>query len=474
MGVRHRSMSSRHALLPSIVVLISLSGCAVGPDYRKPDTPAPAAWAEPGPWKVSAPRDHLPKGEWWTVYNDPVLDRLAAQATAASPTIRAALARRDQARALARIDSSALYPQLDVNAEAERGRTAPNRRTGASAYTDNTFTLPLDLSYELDLWGRVRRLDEGARARAAASEADYHNVLLGVQADVARTYFSLRALDAERALVARNVESRRRSLQIVQQRHALGASGLLDTSLAETELATSEDSLIEIDRNRTALRHALAVLCGQLPEGFELDEDPAAALAAVPAIPLGLPSELLERRPDVASAERGVAAANAGIGVAKAAFFPTITLFGSAGYSSNDLDSLLSRSSREWSLGPGISLPIFHGGRNTAGYRQAMAVWEEALANYRQSVLVAFQEVETTLSDLRRLGERGVVIDRAVVSSRRAATLVLERYRAGQVGYLDVTDAERTAIVNERAAVQLRGRQLVSSVILVKALGGGW
>lgn len=453
--------------LPAIAGVLLLAGCVVGPDYKKPDAPAPAAFVEPGPWKAAAPRDHLPKGAWWTIYHDATLDRLAAQATAASPTLQAALARRDQARAAARLERSDLFPQLGVNASAERQRTAS---TGA---TSNTFTLPLDLRYELDLWGRVRRSVESARATAAASEADYHNVLLGIQADVARAYFSLRALDVERALVARTRESRQRSLEIVQRRFKLGASGELDVSLAETELATAESDLLGIAQDRTALRYALAVLCGQLPEAFALEEN-AAPLGAAPAIPTGLPSDLLERRPDVAAAERTLAATNARIGVAKSAFFPSISLTGSAGYRSNDLDSLLEWSNRQWSIGPSVSLPIFTGGANRAAYERAQSVYAEALADYRRQVLVAFSEVETSLSDLRLLSERSAVLERAVASSRRAADLVLIRYRSGQVGYLDVTAAERTAIANERLAAQIRGQHLIASVVLVKALGGGW
>lgn len=458
------------ALIP-IVASLAVSGCMVGPDYQKPAIPAPAAFTETGPWKVAAPSDHLPKGSWWSIYNDPVLDRLANQATAASPTIQAAIARRDQAFALARVDRADLMPRLGVNASAERGRTAPTSRAAAS--TGNTFILPLDLSYEIDLWGRVRRSYESARANAEASEADYQNVLLGVQADVARAYFSLRALDVERALIARTQDSRMRSLEIVRRRFQLGASGELDVSLAQTELATSESDLLAIDQERTALRYALAVLCGQQPEGFTLEEN-ATPFGEVPAVPLGLPSQLLERRPDVAAAERSLAAVNAQIGVAKAAFFPAIGLTGSAGFRSDDLDDLLKWDNRQWSFGPSVSLPIFEGGRNRANYERAQAVYQEALAGYRQNILVAFSEVETALSDIRRLTDRSAVLDRAVASSRRAADLVSIRYRSGQVGYLDVTDAERTAIANERLAAQIRGQQFVSSVLLVKALGGGW
>lgn len=459
------------ALFPVFLASWALSGCAVGPNYQRPAADAPAAFVEPGPWKDAAPGDHLPKGNWWSIYRDPVLDGLARQATAASPTVQAAIARRDQAYALARIDRAGFFPQAAVNARAERERVGPTDRAAAS--TGTTFTLPLDLAYEVDLWGRVRRSYESARAGAQASEADYQNVLLGVQADVASAYFSLRALDVERALVARNLESRRRSLEIVRRRFDLGASAELDVSLAQTELATSESDLLAIDQERTALRYLLAVLCGQAPETFALEEN-AAPLGPAPAIPVGLPSQLLERRPDVAAAERTLAATHAQIGVARAAFFPAISLTGSGGYRSDELDSLLRWDNRQWSFGPSISLPIFEGGRNRANYQRAQAAYEETLAGYRQSILVAFSEVETSLSDLRRLADRGVVLERAVASSRRAADLVGIRYREGQVGYLDVTAAERTAIANERLAAQIRGRQLVSSVQLVKALGGGY
>lgn len=448
-----------------------LSGCLVGPDYRRPVVETPAAFTEPGPWKESAPRDHLPKGNWWTIYRDPVLDRLVTQATAANQTIAGAVARRDQARALARMDRADLFPQVSVNASAERGRTPPSPRS--SAETSNTFILPLDFSYELDLWGRARRANESARARAEASEADYHNVLLGVQTDVARAYFTLRSLDLERSLVARNRESRQRALEIVNRRQELGASAELDVNLAQTELATSESDLIAIDQDRSGLRYALAVLCGQMPETFALEEN-TAPLGPAPAIPVGLPSELLERRPDVASAERTLAATNAQIGVAKAAFFPAIGLTGTAGYRSSELDSLLKWDSRQWAFGPSLSLPVFEGGHNRANYERTRALYEEAFAAYRQSLLVAFSEVETTLSDVRRFAERSFVVDRAVASSRRAADLVMIRYRGGQIGFLDVTAAERTAIANERLAVQIRGQHLISSVLLVKALGGGW
>ena len=332
----------------------------------------------------------------------------------------------------------------------------------------------MDLRYEFDIWGRVRRLTEAAEARVAASEADYLTVLLLTQAETARVYFEVRTADAERALVLRIIESRRKSLDIVSNRQRQGADDRLSLSLAEAELSTAESDLIEIDRLRARLRHELAVLCGRNPSTFTIDEDPGVAVLPPPAIPVGLPSDLLERRPDISTAERALAAANADIGVARAAFYPSVTLFGAAGLGSAEIDKLLEWDSRAWSLGPALTVPIFDGKRNTANHRRALALYDEALARYRQQVLVAFQEVESCLGDLRRLAERTVTLERTVASSNRAAELMATRYRNGSVAYMDVTEAERIAIANERLAVQVRGKQLVTSVLLVKAIGGGW
>ncbi|MBP8255785.1 MAG: efflux transporter outer membrane subunit [Opitutaceae bacterium] len=470
-------LSYRHAMrfaglaacLP--VGFLVLGGCSVGPNYVRPVMVTPDAYTENGAWKPATPKDDLPKDNWWKIYKDPVLDRLASQCKAASPTLQAALARFEQARALVRVGRSALYPSVDVDASAVRGRSI-NRRANGSR-TGSTFSLPFDLSYELDLWGRIRRANEDARAQAEASAADYQNALLGLQADVVRSYFSLRSMEAEHLLLVRTLESRRQSLQIVKRRFDLGASGDLEVSLADAELATAEDDLLENEQERTALRLSLAVLCGEQPEQFHIEVD-ASPLPEAPMIPLALPSELIERRPDVAAAERRLAAANARVGVARAAFFPSIALTGAAGYASDELNSLLRWDSRIWSFGPLLNLPVFQGGRLNADLVRAQAAYAESLADYRQSVLVAFRDVETGLSDLRRLSDRRAVLERAVTSSRRAADLVGVRYRTGQVGYLDVTEAERTAITNERLAVTVRGEQLIASVLLIKALGGGW
>jgi multidrug efflux system outer membrane protein len=463
--------------LPAAFALILLGGCAVGPDYKRPDTPAPTAYVEPGPWKAATPKDDLPKGQWWKIFQDPVLDTLEAQAASASPTLQAAIARRDQAFAIAGLSRAEFFPWFSLDPSASRGRYSGERQTQIPAtrasYTTNSYNLPLDLSYELDLWGRVRRSNESARALADASAATYENVLLGVQGDVALTYFSLRSVMTEYGLVERSIQTRRDALDLVRKRFAGGASAQLDVLRAETELATAESDALALEQRRAALRHVLAVLCGQMPEGFTID-DRAELAATVPVLPVGLPSELLERRPDVAAAERVLAASNAQIGIAKAAFFPSIHLIGSAGYNSDDLSSLLNSDSRQWSIGPSISLPIFQGGRNVANYDRAKAAYTESVANYRQRVLVAFQEVEDGLSGLRYLDGQAAAIARAVNSSRQAASLSTVRYKAGLVSYLEVVDAERTALLNELTAAQLANQRLTTSILLVKALGGGW
>jgi len=461
----------------AFVLVLLTAGCAVGPNYQKPETSVPTTFLETGPWKVAAPRDALPKDNWWSIFADNVLDGFEHQAAAASPTLQAAVARRDQARALAGASRGDYFPQLSVDGNGTRTRYSANRQVppGASkaAYTTDSFLLPLDLSYEIDLWGRVRRANESARALADAADAAYHTVLLGVQADVAQTYFQIRSLNAERTIVSRSVETRRAALDLVRTRYAGGASGELDLLRAEAELASAESDALAIDQRRAQLRHVLAVLCGQLPESFHFDDNPSPAFA-LPTIPVGLPSELLERRPDVATAERTLAAFNAQIGVAKAAFFPSIHLVGSAGYNSTELNSLFDWPSRQWSVGPLVSLPIFQGGRNRANLQRAHAAYEEAVANYRIRVLVAFQEVEDGLSGLRYLDEQAMVTARAVTASRKAAELSALRYKSGLVSYLEVMDADRTALQNERLATQLEAQRLNGRILLIKALGGGW
>jgi len=451
----------------------------VGPDYERPTTTVPAQYkAESlGSWKEGTPLDHVPKGPWWEIFGDQTLNDLELRAALSNLDVKAAVARVDQARATARISRSELFPALDLNPAWRRERFSPNQVPGFGDLTANTFSVPLDLSYEIDLWGRVRRGFEGARAEAAASVAAFHNILLTLHADVAQTYFVLRSLDAEIASVANTVGLRHEQVQLVRGRFDGGIGNELDIARAETELATAEAEAAALDRRRTELENGLAILVGENPVTFRLAPIEAANVnwdPAPPTVPAGLPAELLERRPDVAEAERQLAAANARIGVAKAAFFPVLRLTGSGGYLSGDIESLFNWESRVWSIGPSISLPLFSGGRNRANYRRSKAAFEEAVARYRQQILVAFGEVENSLAAVHHLAIEATAQDRALANARHAADLATERYRAGLVSYLEVVDANRATLQTERASAQLAGQRLNATVQLVKALGGGW
>lgn len=461
-------------------VLPALAGpLTVGPNYQRPTNNIATHYkAESlGEWKEGQPLDHVPKGAWWEIFGDETLNELQGRATEANQELKAAVARVEQSRASARVARSELLPTLDANPGWRRERYSPNQNPSFGDITVNTFRAPLDLSYEIDLWGRVRRGFEGARADAQASLAAFHNVLLTLHADVSQNYFALRALDAEIATVNSTVGLRKEQLQLVRSRFEGGIGNELDVARAETELASTEAEAASLARRRTELENALAVLVGESPATFQL-----AALAKAnikwnpqpPTIPAGLPADLLERRPDVSAAERQLAAANARIGVAKAAFFPVLRLTGSGGYLSGEIDDLFNWDSRVWSIGPSLSLPIFAGGRNRANYRRSQSAYEEAVANYRHRILVAFGEVENSLAGIRHLSDQAAAQQRAVTSARRAAELAGERYRAGIVSYLEVVDANRATLQTERILAQLAGQRLTAAVQLVKALGGGW
>lgn len=462
-----------------LTAALGLAGCAVGPNYKQPVAAAPVHYKaeELGSWKEGRPLDNVPKGAWWEIFGDTVLDDLQRRATEANQDLKAAAARVEQARSTARVARSELLPTVTFNPAYSRQRYSPNQEPSFGALTANTFSAPLDLSYEIDLWGRVRRGFESARAEAQATLAAFHSMLLLLHADVAQNYFSLRALDAEIATVRGTVDLRKQQVRLVQSRFEGGVGSELDVARAETELATTEAELASLARQRSELENALAILSGENPSNFKL-----AALGEAtprwspqpPEIPAGLPADLLERRPDVAEAERQLAAANARIGVAKAAFFPVVRLTGSGGYLSGEVENLFNWESRVWSLGPSVSLPIFAGGRNRAEYRRSQFAYDEDVAKYRQRILVAFGEVDNSLASIRRLAEQSAAQQRAVVKSRRAAELATDRYRSGVVSYLEVVDASREALQSERADAQLAGKRLVAAIQLVKALGGGY
>ncbi|MDX1951845.1 MAG: efflux transporter outer membrane subunit [Verrucomicrobiota bacterium] len=451
---------------------------AIGPDYVPPTIVAPAHYkgTNDSTWKVAEPKT-LDNTEWWRMFEDPILDHLLAQAESQSPTLKAALARVDQARATARIARSYWFPDLTINPSASRQRTSPNidipfPANGAS-FTGNNFNVPLDLSYELDIWGRVRRGFESVRAEAEASVAGYETVRLTLRSDIAINYFGLRALDLERQTVRDTVQLRREALDLIRRRVEDGFSNELDLARAETELATTEAELAAINQRRAELENAIAVLIGANPSEFRLGEAQN-ILVKTPEIPSGLPSDLLERRPDIAQAERLIAAASARIGVAKAAYFPVVRLTGSGGFVSGDIETLFNWDSRTWAIGPSISIPLFAGGRNTANLRRAKSRFEESIQVYREQVLVAFREVENALSGIQFLVERAEATERAAKYSSQGAELARTRFDAGFVSYLEVVDAERIALASRRALAQVQGQRQIAVVQLVKALGGGW
>ncbi|BCR06761.1 RND transporter [Desulfuromonas versatilis] len=466
-------MKNSRQWLPILAIAAALiAGCTLGPDYARPELAIPLAYKENAPWKEAAPGDQAPRGAWWEIYGDPLLNNLEEQAAAANQDLAAAFARVTQARAVARIDQADRLPRVDLNAAAGRSRTPADFSFSGAASTDYSFSLPLDLGYEIDLWGRVRRAVEASRADAAASEADYRNLLLVLQAEVARNYFALRSLDSEIDLLQATVELRRENLELVESLFRNGQIGQLDVARARTELASTQAEAVGLEKRRAELEHALAVLVGQPASSFTLA--PAPLELAPPAVAAGLPSSLLERRPDVAAAERQMAAANSRIGVAKTAFFPAVSLTGSAGFASSEASGLFDWDNRTWALGPAVSLPIFEAGRNSANLERARAAYEEAVARYRQQVLVAFAETEDALAGLRILAAQAEALERSVIAAREAAEISGKRYRAGLVSYLEVVDSQRTALQAERGAVQVLGQRLQSSVLLIKALGGGW
>ncbi len=472
--------------LLSIALGAALSGCAVGPDYQRPSAlasrPLPAAFAgtattNTGDWKPAEPAAHLPRGVWWELFDDSELNRLENLATAENQGLAAAIARFNQARALVNVARSDFFPHLIAEGSATRQRTSRNAplegRPAGQSHTFDTFTVPLDMGWELDLWGRIRRQTEAARARLDAGADDVHAVKLAFQAEVAADYFSLRALDAERALVADTIETYRRSLELTRNRRQGGIASDLDVAQAETQLRTAEAQLPALDLQRAKLLHALATLCGQPATNFELAPQ-RSRLAASPSVPVNLPSELLERRPDIAAGERRMAAANADIGVARSAFYPRVRFNGLAGFQSVDAGAWFDWPSRFWAVGPSLEWPLFTAGRNRAQLLAARAAYNETVTQYRQTVLTAFQEVEDQLAAQRLLAAQLEAEAGALAAARHTLEIATNRYQAGLVTYLEVATAQSAALARELAVTQLQGERLVAAVSLIKSLGGGW
>jgi outer membrane protein, multidrug efflux system len=456
-----------------------LSSCkAVGPDYKRPDVGAAPSFVETGPWKAAAPQDAISRGEWWQIFEDETLSGLERQAVSGNLGLKAAASRVQQAQAAAGIAGTFLYPELNLGAGAARFGVSgnrpdqPNKVPFNQRYVANDFRVPLYASYEVDLWGRIRRITESADAQAQASVAAFYTVLLTLQGDVAQTYFLLRASDEELRILRANIDLRRQGLELVAARRRGGLSSDLDVARAETELAATQAEAEATLRRRSDLQYRLSVLIGAAPERFRLEEGPFNF--KVPAVPVGLPSDLLERRPDIAEAERHLVARNAEIGVAKSAYFPAVRLTGAAGFESSDLGDLLKRDSTIWGFGASLWQPIFNAGRIGFDVERARAAYAENLSGYQERVLRAFQEVETSLAGLRILSQQSEFQSKAQSSAETATRLATARYRAGVVGLFEVIDAERTSLFAQRQTLQLVNDQLLTTVALVKALGGGW
>ena len=452
-------------------------GCTVGPGYKRPTAQVPDTWKGEGPWQAAAPKDAIPKGAWWQIFHDAELDRLEQELLQANQSLAAAQDRLSQARAQARIASSAYFPTLSADPSGQRMRLSGNRPLEGGTPplrpdTENVFTVPFSVSYELDLFGRVRRTLEAANASLQGSAADLENVRLVLTAELAADYFNLRELDREAGVVRQSVEIQQRGLDLVNHRHEGGVANGLEVAQQAALLDSTATQLQLVLQQRAQYEHAIAVLTGKSASAFSVAEAPFDATP--PAIPTGVPSEILERRPDVATSERRMAFENAQVGIAMAAFYPHITLSGSGGWESRDIATLISAPSALWSLGGDVLQPIFNGGRNRANLASSRAAYDESVANYRESVLVAFQQVEDGLSGLALLNQAAKTQQAAVADSRRALNLANDRYVGGVTTYLDVITAQSTLLSNERLATQLLGQQMVTSVYLVKALGGAW
>lgn len=469
-----RGGSLRRALLAELIVgLLILSGCAVGPHYSRPAAPVAPAYKEtPENWKQAQPADQLVHGQWWEIYQDTRLDALEERIDVSNQTLKAALAQFQQARALVAFNRANYYPAVTVGASGSRNRLSKNRPLLGSTTDYTDLVLPADVSYEPDVWGRVRRTVEAARANAQASAADFESVRLSLHAELAMDYFEARALDAEIRLLNSTVSAYEEALKLTDDRYRGGIASQVDVAQAQTQLETTRAQAVNLTAQRAAYEHAIAVLAGEPPADFAL---PATPLSAVPpVIPPGLPSDLLERRPDVAAAERGMVAANAQIALARTAYFPALTLSASGGFEGTSVTNWLTGPSGFAAAGLTALETVFDAGQRHAISQQAQAAYDESVANYRQTVLTAFQEVEDNLAALRILENEAKTQDAAVAAAEHSLALSNNRYRGGVASYLEVITAQSAALADERSAVELSGRRMTDSVLLIKALGGGW
>ncbi len=456
------------------IAAFELAGCTVGPKYQRPAAEVPPAYKEVGDWKPAQPNDQNPGGNWWEIFQDSQLNTLEAQVNVSNQNLKAAEAQYTQARAVLRYYRADYFPTVTTSPAATRGKTSLNRPPPSvlNGITYNDYQIPFELSYEIDVWGRVRRTVESYREQAQASAADLATVNLSMHSQLALFYFQARMLDAEEQLLNSTVTQYEQALELIQSQFVGGIASDVEVQQAETQLETTRAQAIDVGVARAQYEHAVAVLIGKPPASFSLAALPLTM--PPPPIPVGLPSELLERRPDIAAAERLMASANAQIGVAKAAYYPLVNLAAAGGFESGSPTTLLSGPSILWSAGPSALFTIFDVGRRRAASDQAVAAYDQAVANYRQTVLTGFQQVEDNVAALRILEHEAQVQNKAVTAAQKYLELAVTRYKGGVTSYLEVTIAQSAALSDEVTAVNILGRRMVDAVTLVQALGGGW
>jgi NodT family efflux transporter outer membrane factor (OMF) lipoprotein len=468
------AISNRYKTALFTLPVFLLSGCTVGPNYVRPPADAPSAYKESANFKAAQPADQISKGKWWEVYGDAQLDQLEDQVSVSNQNLKAAQAQFVAARAAVRISRSGYFPNATATPAGSRTLTSQNKALYSSTELNpyNDFIIPVDVSYEPDVWGRVRRTVEASRSEAQATAADLASVDLSLHAELALDYFDLRGLDAQKQLLDSTVVAYQQALDLTQSRYNGGLSSAVDVAQAQTQLETTRAQAVDLEVQRTADEHAIAVLMGKPPAEFSLA--PIPLKGPPPSIPLGLPSELLQRRPDIAAAERRMQEANANIGVARAAYFPAVTLGASGGFESAAITTLLQGPAGFWSLAGQAAETLFDGGNRRGATEQARALYDKSVDTYRQTVLTAFQETEDNLAALRVLENEAETQNAAVAAAEHSLSLSNSRYRGGVANYLEVITAQSAALADERTAVTISARRMAASVLLIKALGGSW
>ena len=460
------------AIIVSLTFGANISSCTLGPDYVKPETAQPLLFKEAAGFKLAEPKDVMSE-KWWVLFNDVQLNTLEAQVEVSNQNIIAMQARFRQAQALVASSRSAYSPQVTASASKTRNQPSGNSTNSINGpVIRDTNSISLNLNWEADIWGRINRSVEASQANFQASASDIAAAKLSAQAELAQNYFSLRIADSQKKLLDETVTAYQKSLELTQNRYKAGVVGKADVVQAQTLLKSTQAQASDLSIQRAQFEHAIALLIGKAPSDVAIKPSPLNIV--MPDIPVNVPSTLLERRPDIAAAERRVASANAEIGVAKAAFFPTLTLSALAGFQSNNLSDLLSVPSRIWSLGSSLAVSVFDGGQRSALSDQAIAVYDENVATYRQTVLTGFKEVEDSLVAIRVLQEEQKLQSEALEAARASQTYTTNQYKAGVVTYLDVINVNNIALNNERTLINLQGNQMLNSVLLIKALGGGW